>query len=87
MEKLFGSSSSTRFSSNIPSIASYLDNILTRTKIGLTTLAIALYYLSVFAKKQHVIVPHKYNCHRYLLSSIMVASKFLNDDTFENKGS
>jgi hypothetical protein len=70
---------------NVPSISiyDYLLRILNYSKMDKSTLIISLIYIDNICQKKDIILT-KYNVHRILFSSILVAIKYNEDKIYDN---
>lgn len=66
-------------------LTNFINIIISRTKISMTTLVVALYYLRKLKLKHPVCKGSPGSSHRLILAAIVIASKYLYDDTFDNK--
>ena len=65
-------------------MASFAQNIMSRTKINTNTLVAALLYLERLKKSYPRCRGSSGSGYRLLLSAIILAAKYLYDDTFDN---
>ncbi|KAI9136350.1 hypothetical protein BKA69DRAFT_1129176 [Paraphysoderma sedebokerense] len=70
---------------NLPSIGEFIHNLVMSTRIPVTCLSLSLCYLRRL-KVRHPSLSGVYGSHhRLILAAIMVASKYLYDDTYDNR--
>ncbi|KAJ3084384.1 hypothetical protein HK102_000682 [Quaeritorhiza haematococci] len=68
-----------------PSLSAFIHNIMSRTRISLTVLIAGLYYLRRLKELHPACKGSPGSGHRLALAALIVASKYLNDDTYDNK--
>ncbi|ORX91448.1 hypothetical protein K493DRAFT_152364, partial [Basidiobolus meristosporus CBS 931.73] len=69
----------------LPKLSEFIDSVVRRTNTSWSSILIALTYL-IRLKQKHPGCKGTYGSgHRLLLASIMVATKYLNDDAYYNK--
>ncbi|KAI8911032.1 hypothetical protein EDD86DRAFT_265302, partial [Gorgonomyces haynaldii] len=83
IEKLFKCPSTPPSTSQV-SLEDFLTNILTRTRISSSTLVTAFLYLDRLKRLHPKCKGSPGSGYRLLLSAIMLAAKFMYDDTFDN---
>ncbi|EPZ35639.1 hypothetical protein ROZALSC1DRAFT_27074 [Rozella allomycis CSF55] len=69
----------------MPTVVKFLKEILGRTRLSTITLVLALFYLDRLKGMHPACRGTHGSGHRLLLSSLMVSSKYLFDDTYDNK--
>ncbi|KAI8803600.1 hypothetical protein BJ742DRAFT_682926, partial [Cladochytrium replicatum] len=69
----------------LPGLAQFIMSVMHRTRSSLSSLALALFYLTRL-KQIHPFCRGSHGSgHRLVLAALIVASKYLYDDTFNNK--
>lgn len=76
-------SSQKHGSSSAPALAEFTAYLLTRTRLSVNCLFVALFYLNKL--KQRFPQAKGSSGHRLILSALIVSQKFVNDDTYNNK--
>ncbi|KAJ3122602.1 hypothetical protein HK098_002738 [Nowakowskiella sp. JEL0407] len=70
---------------NFPRLSSFVSSVMSRTRASTATLSLALFYLRRL-KQIHPACKGSYGSgHRLIFASLITASKYLYDDTYDNK--
>ncbi|KAJ1555316.1 hypothetical protein HK096_004280 [Nowakowskiella sp. JEL0078] len=75
----------TPYKPSLPKLSNFIANILTRTRVSSSTLILALFYLNRLKQIHPVCRGSRGSGHRLALAALIAASKYLYDDTFDNK--
>ncbi|KAI8928660.1 hypothetical protein BC831DRAFT_548208 [Entophlyctis helioformis] len=83
IQRLFGCSSAAPAGFDVP-LPAFINTIMSRTRISVSTLVTAFLYLTRLKSMHPKCKGNEGSAHRLTLAAIVIAAKFIYDDTFDN---